>query len=496
MHQYLLFTGLILGQLLALSSTAQTIKTAKDSAIFIECAKLPKATGEYNLGYTMSSFDLNVLMPETKKEEKPLNELLIELEKNPQNIATSLQVLSKYKGLKDQTNYETYLRYTYKQATNTYQLFPDSFELVEYLMQISNEGQNKTAALSVLEDYVEKHPKDVRGLTFLALDIAFTGELERAKQLTQQAYELEPNNHRTYFAAAICELANILHQLESILTQREIDKKALNRVAPDPAFFRTGILNGNPVIAQMGLDISNLFAIFYRTISISLDKNIGKEIINISPTVTDEKMLKAIEKRAKKQLGSNIVNLEYAHKTLCLVEIFRGHREKAAKYWTNSSVFLQNNSNIPRLISLLHLFQLEFDQAIDYTQKVLDIAPNYNDQYVLGRLYSYQGSWEKAYDAFEVARIYYPSDQMAVCAKVSTRINQRQFKDGFSLLEGYSNEIRDNINLHHINYFTALATLAEGDKNDAFKRLKAIHAKSEYKTDADKLLAYFFKSTE
>lgn len=495
MHQYLFLIGLITGLLFPLSNTAQTIKTAKDSAIFIQCAKLPKAVGEYNLAYTARSFDLNYIAPKNSNE-KSLEELLSHLNDNPKHVNTSLNILYKYKALGDQTNYETYLNYTYKQAVDAYQLFPDSFELAETLIQLFNEGQNRAAGLAVLEDYIKKHPKDVRGLTQLALTISLTGQLDKAKELTRKAYEIAPKNHLVYFAAMMCELANILQQLGPIITQKEISRKALNKVAPDPTLFKLGLLNGDPIVAQMGLDIANLFVIYYRTISVSLDKEVGKEEITISPIASDEKMLKAIEKRAREQIKDQLPNLEAAYKILCFVEILRNHKKKAAEHWKTSGKFLEKNDDIPRFISLLYLFQLDFENAIVYTKKVLAIAPNYNDYYVLGRLYSYQKNWEKAYDAFETTRTFFPSDHLAVCAKVATRIHQHQFSAAFQLLEGYSSEITDNIDAHHINYFTALATLAHGNKNDAFKRLKAIHAQSEYKKDAEQLLAHFFKPAE
>jgi hypothetical protein len=54
----------------------------------------------------------------------------------------------------------------------------------------------------------------------------------------------------------------------------------------------------------------------------------------------------------------------------------------------------------------------------------------------------------------------------------------------------------DNIEAFHIIYFKAVCTLAEVDMNEDYQRLKAIDAEIDYKKDADKLLAHFFKPDE
>ena len=59
----------------------------------------------------------------------------------------------------------------------------------------------------------------------------------------------------------------------------------------------------------------------------------------------------------------------------------------------------------------------------------------------------------------------------------------------------YLAENYNNIDLVHYNYYRAVTTLIIGDKNDAFKRLKAIHAESQYKEVANKLFQHFFEQT-
>lgn len=498
MNRYFFFTSLLLNPLFSVNNYAQTIQTAKDSAVFIDCAKLPQAAGEYNVQYNMISFDLNYVedKEQAPKTPKSLEEMLNDLDNDPKSLTASMALLYKYKTLQDQANYETYLYYSYKQALRIYQADPDNFEVVEKLLQLFGEVQNTKGAIELLENYISTHPNDTRGYVRLALQKYAQGDLERTQEPIQQAYKIDPLNYEIYFAAGFSESLNILNQVGSILKTKTLNPKTLKTIAPDPTFFREAILNGDPQLAQMGLDLANIFTIYYRTVLSTTDKILGEEVIKISLTPSDKKVLNAIEKRALKQLDNKLPNLEFAYTTLFYVEFLRGNDKKAIEHWTNSGSLLDDNQDIPRLIAFLYLSRMDFEKAIEYTNKALVINPNYEDYYILGRLYSYQKDWELAYLIFEETRLYYPANHRAVCAKVAARIHQHKFGEAFELLSGYSKEITDNIDQHHINYYTALATLASGDKNDAFKRLKAIHAESEYKSDAEKLLAHFFKSEE
>jgi hypothetical protein len=87
-------------------------------------------------------------------------------------------------------------------------------------------------------------------------------------------------------------------------------------------------------------------------------------------------------------------------------------------------------------------------------------------------------------------------DRRTTCIEVSLLLKNGAFHQAFNLIELCPNYLKDDINAFHLHYFTALVTLVQGNRNDAFKRLKAIHAQSKYKTNAERLLSHFFKSEE
>lgn len=103
---------------------------------------------------------------------------------------------------------------------------------------------------------------------------------------------------------------------------------------------------------------------------------------------------------------------------------------------------------------------------------------------------------DKAYSIFDKTQKPNFLDKEAICTKAAIYLQKGAFNKAFNLINTYPIDLKDDINAFHLNYFTALVTLAQGNKNDAFKRLKAIHAQSLYKDDAERLLAHFFKSEE
>jgi tetratricopeptide (TPR) repeat protein len=480
---------------LTTTTFGQNILTTEDSLLFIECAEAPMAEPHYTFSYTSDMLDLEYQSPE--KEEKTTSTLLDELDKTPDNVQLAMDIAYNYKAANDLSNYKTYLEYAYKQCFKKYKQHPDSFEIVTNLVSLLQEGKNIDGLLSILNQYVMNKPKDVRGLAQFALYLSIQGEIQKARHFIEQAYLLDPQYSETYLSAMMCEFTNILIQISnSIASPQEDQSKVIKNILIKDDFFKKAIANNGPPPAQMGLDAAQVFAVFYRTMLSVMDKEISKEMIKISPSPADASLLREIEKRAKKQLKHKVKNSTFAHQTLFIIEILRGNTKRALELFNNSGPILEKNTDLLRLLSLGYFFQLDYDNAIVYLEKALAIQPNSVDFYALGRFYNNQNELEKAYQIFDQTEKLNPLDRKAACAKATIHIKQGAFDKAFDLIDAYPSYLKDDINAFHINYFTALVTLAQGNKNDAFKRLKAIHAQSDYKEDAEKLLAHFFKIEE
>jgi len=474
---------------------AQNILSLEDSIVFRACAEMPMAEPHYTFSYTGDMLDLEYEF--ITKKKKATSELLEELDKTPNDVQLAMDIAYNYKAANDLSNYRTYFEYAYKQCFKKYEQYPDSFKIVEDLVILLQEGQNTQGVLSVLNQYVMNKPKDVRGLAQFALHLSVQGEIEKARHFIEQAYLLDSQYPEIYLSAMMCEFTNILIQISTSMASPQKDKsKAIKSILIKDDFFKKAIANDGPPAAQMGLDAAQIFAVFYRTILGVMDQEISKEVINISPSPVDESLLREIEKRAKKQLKSNVKNTQFAYQTLCIIEILRGNTKRAVDAFESSGPVLEKNADLLRLLSLSYFLKLDYDNAILYLEKVLVIQPNTLDSYALGRFYSDQNQLEKAYQIFDQTEKLNPLDRKAACAKAAIHLKKGAFNKAFDLIDAYPNYLKDDINAFHLNYFTALVTLAKGNKNDAFKRLKAIHAQSEYKEDAEKLLAHFFKTVE
>lgn len=473
----------------------QNILTTEDSLLFIQCAEAPMAEPHYTFSYTGNMLDLEYEF--TEKEKKKTSKLLEELDETPDDVQLAMEIAYNYKTSNDLSNYRTYLEYAYKQCFKKYETHPDSFEIVSDLISLLQEGKNVQGVLSILNQYVMTKPKDVRGLAQFALHLSIQGEIQKARHFIEQAYLIDPQHPEIYLSAMMCEFTNILIQISNAMASPEKEtSKIIKSILINDEFFKKSISNNGPPAAQMGLDAAQVFGVFYRTILGIMDKEISKEVIHISPSSADEALLRAIEKRAKKQLKAKVKNNKFAHQTLFIIEILRGKTKHALDIFNNSGKVLDKDADLLRLLSFSYFLQLDYDNAILYLEKVLAIAPNAVDSYALGRFYNNQNQLEKAYQVFDQTEKLNPLDRKAACAKAAIHLKQGDFDKAFDLIDAYPSYLKDDINAFHINYFTALVTLAKGNKNDAFKRLKAIHAQSDYKEDAEKLLAHFFKSEE
>jgi tetratricopeptide (TPR) repeat protein len=492
--------------ILTTTTFAQNILSLEDSLVFLQAAEMPIAEPQYTFSYTGNMLDLNYELTEQEKPSKnsqqigdkeTTSKLLEELDKRPDDVQLARNIASKYKAANDLSNYRTYLEYAYKQCFKKYKQHQDSFEIVSDLVSLLQEGENVQGVLSILNQYVMDNPKDVRGLAHFALHLSIQGEVQKARHFIEQAYLVDSKYSETYLAAMMCEFTNVLIQISTSMNTPQEDKSnAIKNILITDDFFKKAIANDGPPAAQMSLDAAQIFAIFYRTILSVMDKKISKEVIHITPSQADESLLRTIEKRAKKQLKTKVKNTTFAYQTLCIIEMLRGKTNRAVDIFNNSGSVLESNVDLLRLLSLGYFLQLDYDNAILYLEKVLVIQPNPVDFYTLGRFYSSQNQLEKAYQIFDKTENLNPLDRKSACAKAVIHLKKGEFNKAFDLIDAYPSYLKDDINAFHLNYFTALVTLAQGNKNDAFKRLKAIHAQSEYKEDAEKLLAHFFKPEE
>jgi len=498
MHKLRLAFILSIPLILSHNLFAQNIKTAKDTAVFIDCSQMPAAAPQYTLSFTAKDLELDFEKKDDKKEPKESLDLLLDkLEKDPTNVQVAMDITDSYRIANDEKNYFRYLEHTFNSAKKAYVDHADSFEIANQFVQVLQETQNREGVLIIWNEYVMNKPKDIRGLTQFAIQLAVQGQVEKAQHFTEEAYKIDSKNAEVYLAAMMCEFTNTLMQFSAIMQSGKSEtenKEAIDNISIKEDFFKKAIDNNAPVAAQMSKDATQIFLIFYRTILSAIDNNIGEKKVKLSPNKSDSKTLKDIEKRNKKLIQSKAKNLYFPYKVLCTAEILKGNPAKAAEYWKNSGEFLEKDTDILRLLSFAHFLDLDFPKAISYLEKKLEVANGYDDSYALGRFHVYMNELDKAFDVFGATMPLNPADRRAICARMSILIKKHKFEEAAAIMDNFTNEETDNIDAYHANYFKAIATLIQGDKNDAFKRLKAIHAQSDYKKDADKLLEHFFSN--
>lgn len=476
------------------SVCGQVIITLEDSLLFKQCATLPITTPNYTFSYPTNR---RYWEDEFVKEEKQaITELLKAFEKSPTDHQLAISIARNYQSVRDTSKYKTYLTYAYQQCLQQYKQFPDSFEIVRNLVHVLEEEQNFQEAVTLLNQYVAKHSKDIRALTQYALQLSNHGAIQKARFVLEEAYLLAPKHSEIYFAAMIVEFNNVILQVKKLASCPKPPLKKINAISIEDKFFKKAIANQRVTSAEVGLDAANIFAIFHRTILKVPNKKIGKENIAITLTPSDAKLLRKIERSVQKQLQSSIKIPAFVYPTLCVIKILQGKTNDAVQVFKNSGSILAQNTDLLRLLALSYCLQLDYDNAILFLRKTISIVPNSLDLYTLGCLYVYQNQLEKACNIFDQARNINPLNKKNVCAKAAIYIQQGDFEKAYNLVDSYPSFLKDDIDSFHLNYFTALLSLTKGNKNDAFKRLKAIHAQSEYKENAKKLLAHFFKAEE
>ncbi|BDS11801.1 hypothetical protein [Aureispira anguillae] len=236
-------------------------------------------------------------------------------------------------------------------------------------------------------------------------------------------------------------------------------------------------------------DSSNFMAIYNKVGLALAQKQLERNFMAISLNSSDKQTLKRIKRNLKKQGRFKSKYSPVVSSLCCAIELLQNHKKKALHYWNLTP---NSNPDLLRLISFFFYLKQDYLKALFYLKQIPPSEQSTKDQYLLGWLTAYQQNWQKAYAIFDNNSSLNSKDDRIQCAKMSILIHQHQFEKAFQLIQNYPSSITDNIYAFHINYYTALATLAQGDMNDAFKRLKSIHAQSQYKTCADRLLTHFF----
>lgn len=137
---------------------------------------------------------------------------------------------------------------------------------------------------------------------------------------------------------------------------------------------------------------------------------------------------------------------------------------------------------------------LEYSPSLLLLQHKLHQSNNPTLYYTIGLIYFQHQQPQKAIEYLDHASKKGYHQALAITPLIYFQNND--YQKASELIQSFSAEEQNNIHCWTFFYLTAVETLINGDKNDAFKRLKAVHAQSPYKDYAEKLLQHFFPVPE
>lgn len=234
-------------------------------------------------------------------------------------------------------------------------------------------------------------------------------------------------------------------------------------------------------------NISKLQEIYQQSFRNIPFAQIGQKRLQFRLSSRQKKELSQIKKSLKQATDST------KRPILFMLHLVHKGPKKAAQWLKQHDYTTEERGSFYELLAFFYWLEMDTKQSIDCLKKSLKIRSSYKTYYQLGFLYAQQQQWEKAAQIFDQLSPPIASNNQLTCAQMAILIQQQHFEQAFQLIQSYPASTTDDIYKPSINYFMAITTLAQGDKNDAFKRLKAIHAQSEYKVKANQLLEHFFK---
>ncbi|MCP4443540.1 MAG: hypothetical protein GY810_31950 [Aureispira sp.] len=479
------------------STQAQMIRSSKDTTAFLENIAMPLAAPNY----TMSFMESMLRTDKEKEAPEPIPteaELLKKLEENPKDAQTAYQLSIYYRDKNDIQNANTYLNHAYKAGTLGLQEHPDSLEFVYTLTNVFQAVGNLEQVLSLWNIYIEQNPKNAEALAQLALYELNVLDTTSARKHIEQAYAIDPSEPVIYIGAMMDQFYRIIIELGGLMDQDYDSKKekmtALDVLKIDESFFNKAIKEQDSDLPQMGLDGAYTMLLCFRVLLSNLDENLTTKKIKIQVTKTDKQQLQAMQKRAKVQLKSDIKNKNFAHKVLVATYLLLSDMDKAKAAFDAGKDYLEKDIDILRLFSLVHIFNYELPQAIQYLEKSIAIDPTHKEWYALGRLHYLNGNYEKAYDTFENTQGLDSKDYRALLAKVFVLLQEKNFAKATMILDSIDGSIWKTED-QDIQFYDALRFLLKSERYEAVKRLKLVidNESSDYNEDAKELLKYFDK---
>jgi len=169
----------------------------------------------------------------------------------------------------------------------------------------------------------------------------------------------------------------------------------------------------------------------------------------------------------------------------------------------NDSTLIRECTQLPSALypeldtatALLKLcLSLEWSLPLPLIQSYIYQINNAELYYTTGLIYFQQQQVEIAIKFLEIA--HQKGQQQALAIQSLLYFQNDDYQKASEIIQRFSKATYDNIHCWSFFYLKALNTLLYEDKNDAFKRLKAVHAQSPYKASTEKLLQHFFPILE
>lgn len=241
------------------------------------------------------------------------------------------------------------------------------------------------------------------------------------------------------------------------------------------------------------LDSVQLQQLFHRILTSHFRQWIGQEKITLRPTPKDLKALKQLERKTKKQLKQdNKLNAD-TYKFYLICQLLQNEHYPTPQEWQELNVpELKTDQDLLALLITKALFQLDAQSAKSYIEQLNMEFPSSVYFHILARFYIQQKQFFKASKLLTHLSKTTKQSSTIACTQAALQLHTGYFSKAFEIINAFPETDLNKITNFDENYFKALETLVQGDLNDAFKRLKAIHAQSPYYQNTAKLLEHFF----
>ncbi|MCB9234649.1 MAG: hypothetical protein H6581_23555 [Bacteroidia bacterium] len=438
----------------------------------------------------LSRTQLEIHKPYKKPEEKnyPTDNAGLEsfLKENPGDVTASVKLSALKQQNGDGEGALGVLQFTLNHLMKELEANDDSFALVLSASSIFEKAGNPEYTITLLEKFIEVNPESGEALAFLAMQLALRGELDRARKLIDQAYEVDPAMPDVYSAEWLFQWYSYI--IKASQSEEKNPAKTIplrmgleflekaQKEHPDllsPKMITHSLMLTRVLVGQL-MEHTDDF-IEKNEITLKLDKTSAKEVA-------------AARKYFENQIACNPVNPYFLEKNLVLAYLLEGNYKSALECYEKAFSHAYSDTDIFRIMCIGEVIKARYLEASKYLTAGFAVMETGEGHLLYARLLYESDQIEEAANALAPDKVSFGLE--TGLARAAYLIKNGNWEEAGRIMDNFSGGY-DPKNESSYRYLDGILSLAAGDRESAKMSLYTLKEDEFYQESIQEIFERF-----